>query len=154
MTITRRRFAQYIGAALALLHLPKPVIASGLPRLVGDGFHNDAPALQALLARKPIEIGPLVDVTGAGWSETHLTLPMGKFALHEPIRLYGVENIILSGQVRDNRYRTMFFARPEGRICNDSSIFAVEGCKNLTIENMFFSFVPADQIDAQGWAKP
>lgn len=85
MTMTRRCFVQMIGAVVALIKAPIPAIADSLPRLVGDGIHNDAPALNALLNRLPIEIGPLVNVNGAGWKGDTLFLPCGNFAVHESV---------------------------------------------------------------------
>jgi hypothetical protein len=92
MSLTRRRFVQMIGAAVAIIKAPLPAIADSLPRLVGDGLHNDAPALNALLNRLPIEVGPLVDVQGAGWVGTVLRLPHGNFAVREPIRIGGTHS--------------------------------------------------------------
>jgi hypothetical protein len=72
---TRRRFIQIVGAALALVKAPVPAIATPLPRLMGDGIHNDAPAINAMLRGEMVEIGPLVDLAGAGWQGDTFTMP-------------------------------------------------------------------------------
>lgn len=89
MEVSRRRFVQLIGAAVAAIKVPIPAVADSLPRLVGDGIHNDAPAINAMLSRQPIEIGPLIDVTGAGWNGNIFRFPSGKFRMGEPLRIVG-----------------------------------------------------------------
>lgn len=91
MILTRRRFVQLIGATLAAVNAPPAVIAKPPPLLLGDGINNDAPALSALIARQPVEIGPLVDVTGAGWDGNTLKLPRGEFRADTPIVIEGHE---------------------------------------------------------------
>jgi hypothetical protein len=100
---TRRRFIQLVGAALALVKAPVPAIAAPLPRLMGDGIHNDAPAINAMLRGEMVEIGPLVDLAGAGWHGDTFYLPSGAvFRLEDAIDFGVAED-----RVFDLRFATM-----------------------------------------------
>jgi hypothetical protein len=54
MAISRRSF---LGGALAVAALPSSALAasSNPPRIVGDGFHDDADGIQALIDGNPFE---------------------------------------------------------------------------------------------------
>lgn len=97
MKLSRRRFVQLIAGTVTSINIPLPSVATILPRLVGDGIHNDAPAINALLDGLPIEVGSLIDTTGAGWAGNVFTLPRGHFLLDAPIIIRGVDGFRLNG---------------------------------------------------------
>ena len=105
--INRRRFMQLVGAAF----VPVPAIAAAEQEfhLVGDGIHNDGPALNALLAGKPVSVGPLVDFTDAGWFGDTFKMPKGRFL--------SLETLVF----RHDRegYVTIDFAWSLPRFCRD-----------------------------------
>lgn len=137
--ISRRRFVQLIGAVVATVSV-KPSLASSLPRLTGDGIHNDAPALNALLARLPIEIGPLVKIDGAGWKGGRLTLPGGNFLLTGPIDLSGYDGITVTGQINHDGTRgTRLILMP--RVC----AFRLASTSGVTISDMHIDHQDHDE---------
>jgi len=48
------------------------------PLIVGDGVHDDADGINALLRGEPVEFGPLLDTSEAGW-RTQINFSGSKF---------------------------------------------------------------------------
>jgi len=140
--LTRRRFVQLIGTAVATIHLPKPVIAKGLPRLMGDGIHNDGPALTALFSRQPIEISPLVTMGNAGWEGDTLTLPQGRFRIEDPIHLADLDSVNFAGQKDGDRFLTHLVGT------QDAIFFNIERVDRVEIQSICFSHEGAYPLDA------
>lgn len=57
MEMNRRKFLCWSSAASALILLdPKSVVAKQVPQIWGDGVHDDAPGINALLRGQPCQI--------------------------------------------------------------------------------------------------
>jgi len=134
MTINRRRFIQLIGAAVVAVKMPAlasgPSLASSPPllRLVGDGIHNDAPALNALYRGETVEIGPQVDFRGAGWVDNTLTLPSGRFFMQSPLYVQMADDVTINGNG----------AVLTASISAESCIH-IDNCKNLSLFGVVFA---------------
>jgi hypothetical protein len=82
---TRRAFLFGLGAA-SLVASPK-LIMSRLPLLYGDGVHDDAEALNALFAGKPIKLAETGDTFRPFFSSTseRIALRGGRYRISAPI---------------------------------------------------------------------
>jgi hypothetical protein len=97
MTMQRRSFFKLIAGAMLAPVAAKASALVGAPLLIGDGVHNDGPAINALLRGEVVEFGPLINAKGVGWvSARKLVMPKGKFMSHETIVVTGVEDTELN----------------------------------------------------------
>lgn len=83
---TRRAFLFGLGAA-SLVASPK-LIMSRLPLLYGDGVHDDAEALNAMFAGKPIKLAETGDTFRPFFSSTseHIALRGGRYRISKPVQ--------------------------------------------------------------------
>lgn len=93
--MTRRNFFKLIAGAGLIAVAPRMALSA--PLLTGDGRAADAPALQALIDGLPVEFGPLVDATDAGWAGNVLTMPRGKFSLAHSLRFVDLGDVVIDG---------------------------------------------------------
>lgn len=88
----RRRFLRTLGAALAIAGIavgPAALILGkketpfslGIPKLWGDGVHDDSPALQALIDGKSVEYRGRV----IGGPKQVVHLPPGNYFITKPL---------------------------------------------------------------------
>lgn len=85
--MNRRSFFRLVaGAALAPVAAQAASILPDVPILWGDGVHDDAPALNALIRGEVIEFAQPEMAHGVGWFGDYLNLPDGVFYLEDTIR--------------------------------------------------------------------
>lgn len=83
MNLSRRSFLRGVITCAAAVAVAKiaPLLPS-LPKIVGDGIHDDSPGLNALFAGEPFEaVADCVKVSNAN----HITLSNGIFRLCQPL---------------------------------------------------------------------
>lgn len=89
MNINRRKFLQLVGASfVAVAVLPSEI--KSIPKLWGDGNHNDTAGFQALLDGKPFEW------MGNGRKPHAEFMPQGTFVLDKAIKIYTGSNQVLT----------------------------------------------------------
>jgi hypothetical protein len=122
MDVSRRSFLGGILALTAVAVAPK-VMAEPLPRIVGDGVHDDTAGLQALFDGRPFTADPRY---GVQWVEVEdaLRLTGGHFRLTNTLRIVDREYYIIDGGLFDH--------------WGEGNLLELVGCKNGLIKNCTF----------------
>jgi hypothetical protein len=133
MDVSRRSFLGGILALTAVAVAPK-VMAEPLPRIVGDGVHDDTAGLQALFDGNPFTADPRY---GVQWVELEdgLRLTGGKFRLTETVRIVGRKHFVIEG-CRFDHYGPGAVLNLER--CSEGTIRSVHIAKHV-------SHLPADR---------
>lgn len=105
MSVTRRGFLQLLGGAVVAAAAPIPSASSAaIPKylIVGDGVHDDAAGLNALMRGEIVEFVDMRMGLDCGWNGNLFQMPTGVFRISEPIKIGGTkeapwEYVVISG---------------------------------------------------------
>ncbi len=125
--VSRRLF---LGGALALVGasvVSGEALASPIPRIVGDGVHDDAPGLRALISRQPVRIE---DAVYAINDDGSIDIGNGHFRLGSPLVFEHVEGLCV-------RNCTIIRARDFSGADHEYCIFVRSG-KNIWLDNITY----------------
>ena len=86
MTTRRNFFKLMAGAALAPVAAKAAAILADVPILYGDGVHDDAPALNALIRGEVVEFMQPDMAVGVGWVGDYLRMPSGAFRVRSTVQ--------------------------------------------------------------------
>ena len=91
--LSRRNFFKLVAGAMAVPVAAKLALAlPNIPVIWGDGIHNDAPGLNALIRGEVVEFQNAKLAAHVGWHGDSLVFGSGTFKINEPIVFEGLEN--------------------------------------------------------------
>lgn len=127
MDVSRRSFLGGILALTAVAVAPK-VMAEPLPRIVGDGVHDDTAGLQALFDGRPFTADPRY---GVQWVEVEdaLRLTGGRFRLTETVKIVGRKHFVIE-ECRFDHYGPGAVLHLDG--CSEGTIRSVHIAKHVS----------------------
>jgi hypothetical protein len=91
---------QMLAGAMIAPVLPKIAMAlPSVPMIWGDGIHDDAPGLNALIRGEVVEfVRPEMGI-GSGWVKPGIIqMPHGVFKVDAPVRFSGIKDAMIYGQ--------------------------------------------------------
>lgn len=117
MDVTRRSFLRGALALTAVTIAPALPVEASVPRIVGDGVHDDWAGLQAAIDGRPFECEGLVMQ-----SPKVIEINGGRFSISKTLTVSG-------------RHREVHFRNCVVITDGDHPLFCFEGVKNCSVEN-------------------